>query len=35
MRPRLSYRDRLYLAWHVANVIALVASLTYWWRAAA
>jgi hypothetical protein len=34
MRPRLSYRDRLYITYLVANVFALMASLRYWWKAA-
>jgi hypothetical protein len=35
MRPRLSYRDRLYITFLIGNVVALAASLAYWWRAAA
>lgn len=34
MRPHLSYRDRLYLAFLAADVLALIASLRYWWKAA-
>lgn len=34
MRPRLSLRDRLYITYLAANVLALIASLRYWWKAA-
>lgn len=31
---RLSLRDRLYLTFLAVDVLALIASLRYWWKAA-
>lgn len=35
MRPRVSVRDRAYIACLAANVLALVASARYWWHTGA
>lgn len=32
MRPRLSYRDRVYLAILVADGLALIGTARFWWR---
>ena len=32
MRPRLSYRDRIYLAYLATVPVMLAVSVRYWWK---